>query len=141
MTIRSDASVHNFVQCPFCAGHESVSPEALADIAKAIQFYIDKRGSWVDTELYNVMNDILNRKERETTPPWESPICPTPTKRKYSNLEHAHHDAVRWNQHPYTCVCTYVHLSKQTPEEHAAKISTPPATADEFEDAIDPLLT
>ena len=129
--------------CPFCAGHDwrllsnhqsrRPSPPGLAtNVVK----------DHLAAELTNIRNAILNQAERETTPPWEKlPQCPTPTKRKYSNLEHAHYDAVRWNQHPYTCVCTYVHLSKQTATEHAAKISTPPATADEFEDIIDPLLT
>ena len=130
----------NFIRCPFCAGHESISAEA----AKSIELMIHR---WLETnvvrdhlaaELENIRNAILNQQER--APPEEKlPLCPTPQKRKYSNLEHAHHDAVRWNQHPYECVCTYVHLSKQTPTEHAAKINTPAASADEFE-PIDPLL-
>lgn len=131
----------NFTRCPFCAGHESVSPEAASTIAELISRSSYEYGPQVEAELLNIRNAILNQAERETTPPWEPPLCPTPQKRKYSNLDHAHHDAVRWNQHPYECACTYWHLSKQTPTEHATKISGPAADADEFEAVtIDPLL-
>ena len=133
----------NFTRCPFCAGHESISPETAEAIARLIehsQWMTGSRESPFLTELENIRNAILNQQQRAPAPPQEKlPLCPTPQKRKYSNEAHARHDAVRWNQHPYECACTYWHLSKQTPEEHAAKISTPVASADEFE-PIDPLL-
>lgn len=129
----------NFTRCPFCAGHESISPEA----AKSIELMIYR---WLETnvvkdhlagELENIRNAILNQQER--TVEEKLPLCPTPQKRKYSNLAHATPDANKWRQHPYKCECTYWHLSKQSPIEHTTKINTPAATSDEFE-PIDPLL-
>src|SRR5882762_2361820 len=126
----------SFITCPVCAGGESVSPKAAKAIADMIDTWLSDIGSStptpLDVELSNIRNAILNMRERENTPPGEEPpICPTPKKRKYSNHRHAHPDAVRWRQHAYPCNCGYWHLSKQTPAEHAAKISIPAASADE----------
>ena len=66
--IRSGANVYNFVKCPFCAGHETVSPEAAAFIEKAIAYELDEAGSSTPTpllvELSNIRNAILNMAER-----------------------------------------------------------------------------
>lgn len=134
--------MYNFVKCPFCAGHEFVSPDAADAIARMIVMGL--KGSIespLQTELFNIRNAILNMAERETIPPEEVlPLCPTPQKRKYSNFAHAAPDANKWHQHPYECKCGYWHLSKQSSDEHMAKISTHPANADEFESVVDPLL-
>jgi hypothetical protein len=132
--------VTEFVKCCFCAGHEAISAEAAAHIADELA-YLEYRLSEgpLLTELMNIRNAILNTQERTSEPEYVPPICPTPDKRKYSNRDHASHDAKRWNQHPYTCECGYVHLSKQTEAEHAAKIDQAPASIDEF-DEVDPLL-
>ena len=129
-----------FVKCPFCAGAELVTPEALEIIANQIDECVNLLDETpVKTELHNIRNAILNTQERTSEPEYVPPICPTPDKRKYSNREHASHNAKRWNQHPNTCECGYVHLSKQTEAEHAAKIDQAPASIDEF-DEVDPLL-
>lgn len=132
----------DFITCPFCAGHETVSPEAADVIAALIEKYT--RGSVVfelETELLNIRNAILNTAQRaQPVEEYEPPICPTPDKRKYSNLAHAQPDATKWHQHAYRCGCGYWHLTKQSATEHSAKINSPAASADEFE-AIDPLLT
>jgi hypothetical protein len=54
----------NFVTCPFCAGHNAINHQALNDIAKAIEFYLDGIGSRYEVELDNVKNTILNMQER-----------------------------------------------------------------------------
>lgn len=129
----------SFINCPFCSGHEKISEEALTELAMMIS--VRRFGSDAATaELLNIRNMILNARERgapveEYTPP----ICPTPAKAKYANPEHALPNAIKWKQHPYLCACGYWHLSKQSPTEHASKINSPPASADEF-DEIDPLL-
>lgn len=132
----------NFVKCPCCAGHETISAEAAAELAMMIFNRLDGFGEGpVVTELNNIRNTILNMQERETIRPEEVlPLCPTPQKRKYSNFAHVKPFAAKWRQHPYRCECGYWHLSKQTPDEHAAKINSPAADANEFP-AIDPLLT
>ena len=59
----------NFVQCPFCAGHESVSPEAAHLIKESIALHLHRWGSTLPqslvTELENICNAILNQAERE----------------------------------------------------------------------------
>lgn len=134
-----------FVKCPFCCGTEKVSDGALDAIESAIWewLHIPRPESDTVTEMWNIRNVILNALERTSpvVPEYEAPICPTPGKRKYSNPEHAEPDAGRWHQHSYRCACGFWHLSKQTAAEHAAKINTSAASADEFDAiAIDPLL-
>lgn len=135
--------MHNFITCPFCSGHESVGAEAAGIIKEAIALHLHR---WRATlpehvigELENICNVIDNTEERRE-PEYVPPICPTPAKRKYSNREHALPFAVKWQQHAYACDCGFWHLSKQTPAQHSAKINAPPASADEFERVIDPLL-
>lgn len=125
----------NFITCMFCSGHESVSPEAAHIIKEAIALHLHR---WRTTlpepticELENICNVIENTEQRM--------ICPTPSKAKYTNREHALPFAVKWKQHAYECACGHWHLSKQTPTEHATKINSPPTSPDEFE-TIDPLL-
>jgi hypothetical protein len=148
--------MYNFVQCPFCAGHETISAEAADAIAVLIRGYVHyaEEDNPLTAELSNIRNAILNRRERVScgvtghqTPGQcgncgneMMPLCPTPQKRKYSNLTHAKPDAAQWRQHPYECACGYWHLSKQTSAEHATKINSAAADAEEFSD-IDPLLT
>jgi hypothetical protein len=134
----------SFINCPFCFGHETVSSEAAALIEQAIHYELGERGSELSPkligELENIRNVILNTQERlEPVEEYTPPLCPTPAKRKYSNLAHAQPDAAQWRQHPYECACGYWHLSKQSTTEHTAKINSPAASADEF-DAVDPLL-
>jgi hypothetical protein len=135
----------NFIKCPFCAGHEVVSPEAAETIADMIQVWIDNDGDPTGEdptgELMNIRNAILNGQERREQNPGEVvPLCPTPKKRRYFSKDHTIHDATQWRQYAYLCDCGWWHLSKQRPEEHAVKINSPVAGADEFP-GIDPLLT
>jgi hypothetical protein len=58
----------DFITCPFCSGHEAVSPEAAAVIAKLIE---QELPGWLDegpllSELENIRNMILNTEERAT---------------------------------------------------------------------------
>lgn len=135
----------SFVKCPFCSGHEAVSLEAAGIIRQSIALHLHRwRTTLTDSaicELENICDVILNTQEREEPAKEYTPlICPTPDKRKYSNLSHAQPDATKWCQHPYKCDCGFWHLSKQHPTEHKAKINSPAAGADEF-DTVDPLLT
>lgn len=135
----------NFINCPLCSGGEKISPEAADRLAGMI--YNSMQGWSTDDplyiELWNIRNTILNRAQRE---PWRDesatfPICPTPAKRKYSNLAHIAPFAAKWRQHPYECECGYWHLSKQSSAQHRAKIEPSVASADEFDTiVIDPLL-
>lgn len=130
----------SFVKCPFCAGHEAISAKAVDAIANAIDAWVQEHGSpELICELDNIRNDILNRQERTAEPEYKPPLCPTPQKRKYSNMDHAMPDAIQWKQYAYECACGYWHLSKQSREEYLAKINSPAADATEFPD-IDPLL-
>jgi hypothetical protein len=65
--------VFSFVKCPFCSGHEAVSPEAAALIEQAIDYELHERGSELSpaliAELENIRNVILNTQERETVDP------------------------------------------------------------------------
>ena len=49
----------------------SISRAGLADIEKAIRFYLLKKGSWVDAELENTANIIRNHLDR---PPVEDDL-------------------------------------------------------------------
>lgn len=58
----------NFTRCPFCAGHESVSPEAASIIRESIALHLHR---WRATlpepvcgELENICNAIQNQEER-----------------------------------------------------------------------------
>jgi hypothetical protein len=66
-------NVFSFVKCPFCSGHEAVSPEAAALIEQAIDYELHERGSELSpaliAELENIRNVILNTQERETVDP------------------------------------------------------------------------
>ena len=66
-------NVLSFVKCPFCSGHEAVSPEAAALIEQAIRYELHERGSELSpaliAELENIRNVILNTQERETVDP------------------------------------------------------------------------
>ena len=66
-------NVFSFVKCPFCSGHEAVSPEAAALIEQAIDYELDERGTSLSpaliAELQNIRNVILNTQERETVDP------------------------------------------------------------------------
>lgn len=134
----------DFINCPFCCGHEAVSREAAHIIKEAIALHLHR---WRETlpdsvvcELENIRNVILNHAERaEPAERYTPPICPTPTKQRYHTREHALPNAVKWHQHAYECPCGYWHLSKQSIGEHHAKINSPAASPDEFE-SIDPLL-
>lgn len=56
----------NFITCPFCSGHEAVSPEAATAIAGMIEEELrGKCTSALDTELFNIRNMIVNMQERE----------------------------------------------------------------------------
>lgn len=133
----------DFINCPFCCGHEAVSREAANAIAQMITGYLsvsDPQQTQLECELENIRNVILNHAERlHPAERYTPPICPTPTKQRYHTREHALPDAVKWHQHAYECPCGYWHLSKQSGAEHHAKINSPAADADEFE-TIDPLL-
>jgi hypothetical protein len=135
--------VAEFIKCPFCSGHEAVSPEAAERIAGMIYNSMDgwPEDSPLATELWNIRNAILNTQEREQPrEEYTPPLCPTPDKAKYGDAKHAAPNAAKYRQHPYQCECGYWHLSKQAPAAHLAKINSLAAGADEFE-AIDPLLT
>lgn len=55
----------NFITCPFCAGGESVSPEATDALAWMIEEHLrGKADSPLDVELSNIRNAILNVQER-----------------------------------------------------------------------------
>jgi hypothetical protein len=142
---QEEKAMISFINCPFCSGHESVSPEAARLIREAIALHLHRWRSTLSdmlvTELENICNVIDNTAERQQVERYSEalPICPTPAKRKYSNREHALPFAVKWQQNAYECECGFWHLSKQTPAEHAAKINSPPASPDEFE-TVDPLL-
>jgi hypothetical protein len=58
--------MNGFIQCPFCAGHEKMSPEAVAAVAYMIRCWLNEAPEYtpVITELMNIRNDILNRQER-----------------------------------------------------------------------------
>lgn len=57
----------NFVKCPCCAGHETISAEAAAELAMMIFNRLDGFGeSPVVTELNNIRNAILNMAERRS---------------------------------------------------------------------------
>jgi hypothetical protein len=59
----------NFIKCPFCAGHEAVSPETAHAIESMIEafLYVDEhpRPEALETELWNIRNAILNHQERD----------------------------------------------------------------------------
>lgn len=131
----------DFINCPFCSGHEAISQEAAVVILEAFEPYLKKFSEGpLKCELENIRNMILNAQERkQPAERYTPPICPTPGKRPYSNREHALPDAVKWHQHAYECPCGYWHLSKQSGAEHHAKINSPAAGSEEFE-SIDPLL-
>jgi hypothetical protein len=129
------------IKCPFCAEHGAMSREAIENIASAIEVYLRDCmfcSHEVQGELLNLANQLRGHLEREEEPDGTKlslePVCPTPQKRKYSNLEHAAHDAAKWHQHPYLCACTYVHLSKLAPGQFVDKVNAPGASADEFPD-------
>lgn len=113
---------------------ETLSREAMEAIAMAIDLHplIDTYPGPVQAELINTRNTLRNILERTPEPEYKPPVCPTPQKRKYANDKHAAHDAKRWHMYPYPCECGYVHLSKQSPEAHSAKVNGPAADADEF---------
>ena len=133
----------NFIKCPFCSGHEAVSPVAAEHIGQLIASSLfgmaphDPRKA----ELENIRNTILSYQEREQQEdiPQEY-ICPTPAKAKYASREHASPNAAKYKQHSYLCECGYWHLSKQTGAQHHSKINSPAASADEFDAGIDPLM-
>jgi hypothetical protein len=55
-----------FVKCPFCAGHELVTPEAADAIAELIGEPRDHCAlTPTGVELQNIRNAILNTRERE----------------------------------------------------------------------------
>lgn len=134
----------SFINCPFCSGHEAVSPEAATAIAELIEKALYKSDSPLTPlggELQNILNVIRNTEEREEPQAEEytPPICPTPEKRRYVNREAAIPHATKFGYHPYECECHYWHVSKQTPAEHRRKINSPPSEPNEFP-TIDPLL-
>lgn len=56
----------NFITCPFCSGHEAVSPEAATAIAGMIEEELrGKCTSALDTELFNILNMIIGMRERK----------------------------------------------------------------------------
>jgi hypothetical protein len=57
----------NFITCPFCSGHEVVSPEAASEIAAMIGNHIRdfKEGDSLKIELENIRNTILNYEQRQ----------------------------------------------------------------------------
>jgi hypothetical protein len=58
-----------FIKCPFCAGHEAVTPEALEIIANQIDECVNLLDETpVKTELHNIRNAILNTRERVDPP-------------------------------------------------------------------------
>lgn len=134
----------DFVTCPFCAGHEKVSPKAAAVIASQILRWCEEqsRDSELMGELINIRNAILNTAERAApVEEYQPPQCPTPQKQRFYSRGATEQTAKRWGHHPYECVCGYWHLSKQTPAAHVAKLNAPPASGEEFETIpIDPLL-
>jgi hypothetical protein len=55
----------DFVKCPCCAGHESISADAAAALAILIEHRLKGCGeSPLKTELWNIRNAILNTQER-----------------------------------------------------------------------------
>lgn len=65
----------NFIQCPFCAGLEKVSPEAADALANLIaQRSNGGMKNFVQIELDNIRNHILNVAERR--PKNRKPIDP-----------------------------------------------------------------
>ncbi len=119
----------------------SLTPEAAEAAAEAIDFYLAALDSSFHSEeargeLKNISNHIRSALGRE---PERMPECPTPQKRKYSNAAHTTRDAQKFHMYAYDCACGYWHLSKQHPNEHAAKINAPGASADEFP-TINPML-
>lgn len=63
--------LNGFIQCPFCAGHEKISPQTVEIIESLISHYLEYRPSDhpdaskpTEIELHNIRNDILNRQER-----------------------------------------------------------------------------
>ena len=129
----------SFITCPFCSGHEAISPQVAEVIGEMIGTVLATHPDWPREsicELENIRNVILNTQGREAEPEqYVPPICPTPDKAKYGDYDHSLPNARKYKQHPYHCECGYWHLSKQ----HSSKINSPPASADEFE-AIDPLM-
>ena len=113
---------------------QTLTPAGMQAVANAIDAFLmlPWENDEVRAELENTRNVLLNILERTPEPEYKPPVCPTPQKRKYANDKHAAHDAKRWHMYPYPCECGYVHLSKQSPETHAAKINGPAADADEF---------
>lgn len=57
----------NFVKCPCCAGHETISAEAAGSISKAIEYWLEylMPNDSALTELQNIRNAILNQQERK----------------------------------------------------------------------------
>jgi hypothetical protein len=56
----------NFIKCPFCSGHEAISPEAARLIADGIGIVNDDElPVFVQIELDNIRNTILNYEQRE----------------------------------------------------------------------------
>jgi hypothetical protein len=135
----------NFVKCPFCSGHETVSEElaaALSLVLASPPFSTYGEGA-LKTEVANIRNHMLNLGEREAEQPIEDyapAICPTPDKRRYAREEYTAHDAAKWMRYAYLCECGYWHLSK-TPANMSGpeKAKAPAALGDEFE-TIDPLM-
>jgi hypothetical protein len=136
----------SFVTWPLEA---AVSREALSTLQTAVLFFltepaeVDALSDTVMAELMNVANNIrahLERDRKSTVSETYRPSqCPTPQKRCYDSRPAASNDALKWGQHPYKCECGYWHNSKQTPFQHASKVNSPGASADEFP-AIDPML-
>ena len=56
----------SFITCPFCSGHEAVSPEAVNMLANWIEEWLDReRAHPANNELHNILNVIRNTQERE----------------------------------------------------------------------------
>ena len=69
--------MYNFIKCPFCAGHDAISPEAAAELEVMIDALIAAGIPCVtlETELYNIRNAIHNTRARKAAPELE-PIDP-----------------------------------------------------------------
>lgn len=58
----------DFIQCPFCSGHEAVSLEAADMIAHWIEDWLAcEHANPANEELHNMLNVIRNTQERATT--------------------------------------------------------------------------
>lgn len=56
-----------FIKCPCCAGHESISSEAAAELEFLIDGAIARgiENTALETELYNIRNAIYNARTRK----------------------------------------------------------------------------